>query len=119
MLVGSVVGEELVGAGMVGIPPAPGAVEEALGAGDVPEGPVVVVEGALDAGAPEVCVVAAMLHAPAPPLGAPACSQAVSVAFSEALRGALGGGGIGFVSLAMRSIATLATVRVGSLLAGR
>jgi hypothetical protein len=113
MLVGIVVVE----AGMVGGVPVLGAVDEALGAGDVPDGVVGATDGAVD-DAVVVCVVAAMLHAPAPPLGAPAWSQAVRVAFSAALRGALGGGGIGFVSLAMRSIAMLATVRVGSLFAG-
>ncbi len=58
-----------------------------------------------------------MLHPVAPAAGAPAVSQAVSVAISLAPSRALGGGGMGFVSLAMRSAAMLATVRLALLFA--
>jgi hypothetical protein len=57
------------------------------------------------------------LQPAAPPVGAPAFSQVVNVASSDAARRAFGGGGIGFVSLAMRSSARLATVRAGLLFA--
>lgn len=55
------------------------------------------------------------LHPVAPAAGAPAFNHAVRVAISPAPSRAFGGGGIGFVSLAIRSAARLATVRWGLL----
>jgi hypothetical protein len=75
------------------------------------------VEGAVDDGAIPVCPLAAMVQPAGPAFGAPARSHEASVAISVALSRAFGGGGIGFVSLAIRSAATLATVRVASLFA--
>jgi hypothetical protein len=115
--VGCDAGAEVVGAVAGGALPA-GGVTEAPGGGEVPDTDVDVEVGAVDVCA-DACMAPAMLHPEGPPLGAPACSHVVSVAMSAAPRRAFGGGGIGLVSLAIRSRAMLATVRVGSLLDGR
>ena len=99
--------------GVVGTP-----VGWAVGAGgEEPDGAAVGIGG--DVGAVPVGSWCGVTAHPEDAALAPARSHAVNAAVSADESRLRGGGGMGFASLAMRSAARLATVRLASLIAGR